>query len=141
MKYVSIILILLLSACGFLSDESAIVGTWKGDNPIDGIMVFHKNGKYEIFKRDGSPIIEESSTLTATWEVVNEVEPHQLYITIEVDGKSERMPFGIYKIEGKKLILRQPNVYERTYGGFSVGISRVEMPKDFSGVLSVFTKI
>ena len=74
------------------------------------------------------------------YEAVTEIEPHQLYLIMSVDGKSERIPFGIYKTEGNKMIIRPPTEYHRTLGGFDMGVSRYEIPKDFSGIVEVYER-
>ena len=76
------------------------------------------------------------------WETITEIEPHQIYITFHTkDKKPERFPFGIYKIVNNKLIIRGVRTFYYSYGGIKMGVSRYEMPKDFSGILRVFIKV
>jgi hypothetical protein len=53
---------------------------------------------------------------------------------------SIRIPMGIYKIVGDKLIIGEVIEYHRYYGGFDMGVSRYEFPKDFSGSLKEYQK-
>ena len=62
-------------------------------------------------------------------------------MNMEFGKKHVRTPLGIYKIKNNKLILRQPITFHRTLGGISMGGSRYEMPKDFSGVLKIFNRL
>lgn len=140
------ILVLMLLCLLFVvsctkSAENELVGEWKGQQDEDGIMVFHKNGMFEGFDKDKASLFEGKQKPSMTWEAITEVEPHQIYIILKAEGKVERMPLGIYKIENGKLILRQPTTYHRTIGGLDMGVSRYEMPKDFSGILQVFERI
>ena len=87
------------------------------------------------------PILENDEGVSIKYEAIAEIEPYQLYIIMSTDEKYQRTPFGIYKIEGNKLIIRQPIEYHRTLGGFNLGVSRYEIPKDFNGVVEVFEKL
>jgi hypothetical protein len=131
-----------LASCDSSTNDVNIAGKWKGQNNEDGIMIFHKNGMFEILNKEGkSPFASELKKLSITWEAITEVEPHQVYITMTSEDKTERVPLGIYKIENRKLILREPITYHRTLGGLDMGISRYEIPKDFSGIIKVFERI
>ncbi len=141
MRIILLTLSLLLSACDLGTSSGDITGRWKGQDEKDGIMVFNKDGSFEILDANGLPLIKSEPKPVVTWETITEVEPFQLYITTSVGNETERIPLGIYKIENGKLILRGPITYYRTIGGFSMGVSRYEIPTDFSGVLQVFKKI
>jgi len=123
-------------------NKNPLIGTWKG---------LTANGTYEhiIFKENGSiEILDEEMTnpysgkgISLSYEAINEVTPHQLYITMKFQGKSERIPLGIYKIKNEKMVLREPIEYHKSIGGFDLGVSRYEMPKDFSGIIKTYEKI
>ncbi len=132
---------LLLFSSNAVGESKSIIGSWVGTSTEDGILVFHNSGKMEIFSSTGEPLVDKPPIPTITWEAIEEVIPNQLYMTIEADGKKMRRPLGIYKIVNGKLILREPIEYHRSFGGFDLGVSRYEIPKDFSGVLKVFKKI
>ncbi len=145
--FVLILLTIVLTSCDFSTNDDNIVGKWKGQNEEDGIMIFYKNGIFEILDKDGKSVFVGDSVFdgeskpSMTWEAITEVEPHQVYITMTIGDKIERIPLGIYKIENNKLILRNPIEYHRTIGGLDMGISRYEIPKDFSGIVTVFERI
>ena len=141
MRYMSLFFILALVSCGWISESDDITGKWRGQQAKDGTMIFYKNGKFDLLDKDGNPVFSEEPKPTMTWEVITEVEPHQAYITMSVGDKTERFPLGIYKIEKNKLILREPTTYIRTLGGIDMGVSRYEMPKDFSGIVKIFVKV
>lgn len=133
---------IVLTSCDFSTNDDNIAGKWKGQNEEDGIMIFYKNGTFEVLDKDGKPVFDGESKPSMTWEAITEVEPHQLYITMTIgDREPERSPMGIYKIENNKLILRDPIEYHRAIGGFDMGVSRYEIPKDFSGIVKVFNRI
>jgi hypothetical protein len=140
------ILVLILLTIGLVSCDSKtngdnIAGKWKGRNDEDGTMIFHKNGMFDILDKNGESPFDGEPKPSITWEAITEVEPHQVYITMTAGDKTERIPLGIYKIENNKLILSEPITYHRTLGGIDMGISRYEMPKDFSGIVKVFERI
>ncbi len=145
--FVLILLTIVLTSCDFSTNDDNIAGKWKGQNEEDGIMIFYKNGTFEVLDKDGKsvfvgePVFDGESKPSMTWEAITEIEPHQLYITMTIGDKSERIPWGIYKIENNKLILREPIEYHRTIGGLDMGVSRYEIPKDFSGIVTVFERI
>ncbi len=61
-KFLAIIL-LLLASCSSPADSNSIIGKWSGNNPDDGTMIFHKNGKFEVFdKNSQSPFEAERQT-------------------------------------------------------------------------------
>jgi len=130
-----------LTSCDSSTNGDNIAGKWKGQNDEDGIMIFYKNGVFDILNKDGKSVFEGEPKPTMTWEAITEVEPHQLYITMTAGNKTERRPLGIYKIKNGKLILSEPMTYHRTLGGLDLGISRYEIPKDFSGIVKVFERM
>jgi hypothetical protein len=130
-----------LVSCGWVSDGNNITGKWRGQEAENGTMIFYKNGKFDILNKDEKSVFSNEPKPTITWKVVTEVEPHQVYITMSVGDKTERIPLGIYKIENNKLILRETTTYIRTLGGIDMGVSRYEMPKDFSGIVKVFERV
>ena len=136
-----ILLTIVLASCDSSTNGDNIAGKWKGKNNEDGIMIFHKNGMFEILNKEGKSPFDSEAKPSITWEAITEVEPHQVYITMTAEDKTERIPLGIYKIENRKLILREPITYHRTLGGLDMGISRYEIPKDFSGIVKVFERI
>lgn len=145
MKYVTVIIVaavVVFIANAFLGSNSAsIVGTWRGQDPEDGIMTFHKDGTFEAMDANGT--VQELDGAFFTYDIIDEVEPHQLYLTLisTHDEINERFPVGIYKIENDRLIMRQVITYDRYIGGISVGTSRYEIPEDFSGELDIFERI
>jgi hypothetical protein len=141
MKHILLILLLFISACGIGTNTNDLTGRWKGQDDKDGIMVFNKDGSFEALDSNGQSLLNVGPNPLITWEIITEVEPFQLYITIIVDGKTERIPIGIYKIKNGKLILCEPLTFYRSIDGINMGVSRYEMPNDFSGVLHVFKKL
>jgi hypothetical protein len=127
-------------ACNLDFLAPSIEGRWVGNNPSDGVLIFHKDGKFEILNSEGVVVFNDPLTSSVTWESVKETNPHQLYINIIHNKESKRIPFGIYKIENGKLILRAAIIFTRNIGGISLGISRYEMPKDFSDVVNVYVR-
>lgn len=141
MRYMFLFFSFALASCGWVSDGNNITGKWRGQEAEDGTMIFYKNGKFDLLSKDGKSAFSNEPKPTITWKVVTEVKPHQVYITMSVGDKTERIPLGIYKIENNKLILREPTTYIRTLGGIDMGVSRYEMPKDFSGIVKVFERV
>ncbi len=135
-----ILLTLALTSCERPPAGDTIVGKWKGRQTEDGIMVFHANGTFDMLYEDKASVFDYETKPNMTWEAITEVEPYQVYITMKAKDKTQRMPLGIYKIENNKLILRQPTEIHRTLGGFDMGVSRYEIPKDFSGIVQVFER-
>jgi len=82
----------------------------------------------------------DASTSVPKWQAVTEIEPHQLYALAEMENEVRRIPIGIYKIEGDRLILRRVQTFQRTVGGLPFGEPRYEMPTDFSGVVEVLSR-
>lgn len=143
MKRIIIIpfLLLFLPSCALLSSKDSLVGKWEGKNPEDGILEFKINGEINLFDKNGRSAFTEKEVKKVSYENVTEVTPHQIYLNFSVNEKTERIPFGIYKIENEKLIIRDPIEYHRTLGGFDMGVSRYEIPKDFNGIIRVFKRI
>ena len=125
----------MLTACFGGSDS--LIGTWYNESE-GGYLVFSKSGQFEMLGPDGTSVTPEGAS--STYEAVSEVTPYQLYLRFDIDGKSERFPLGIYKIENGKLILREAAEIHRSLGGFDMGVVRYEMPSDFSGVVKVFER-
>jgi hypothetical protein len=117
-----------------------ITGKWRGTNPADGILEFQKNGTLLMTDHAGKTFGADSD-IKVTWEVVDEVSPPQIYAIATSREQSVRMPLGIYKVENGKLIIRSTKDYYNTIGGIPLGLSRQEMPTDFSGVVSVYERI
>lgn len=140
MRIILFILAISLSACDLIPSSSDVTGKWKSEGESE-IMIFHKNNSFELIDANGKSMIDKSSGAKATWQAITEVTPHQLYVKIETDKKSKKIPLGIYKVSNGKLILRPPKTFHNTIGGMSLGISRYEMPTDFNGVLNVYTKM
>jgi|TARA_B100001964_G_C14011981_1_gene499762 hypothetical protein len=139
MKYLLLVFSLAFASHAWGGDNN-IIGKWQGQNTKDGVMIFYENGKLDLLSKDGKPAFSGKSAPTITWEAIIEVIPHQLYINMSHKDRRERIPLGIYKIVKNKLILREPITYHRTMGGFDMGVSRYEIPKDFSGILKVFKR-
>ena len=139
--FASLFLSIGLASCDSSPNADNISGKWEGQNDEDGIIVFHKNGIFEILNKEGKSAFDGELKPSMTWEAITEVEPHQVYITMTAADKTERIPLGIYKIKNGKLIIREPITYHRTLGGFDMGISRYEIPKDFSGIVTVYERM
>jgi hypothetical protein len=138
--FVALLMVLCfyLAGCeGSLSEE--IVGTWVGKNEADGTMTFHSNGVFELLSKDGGETGD--ADMKVTWEVVDEIQPAHLYISVELNEKVHRVPLGIFTIEGGDLILRQPKEYKRHIGFMPIGNIRYEMPTDFAGIVNVYQKV
>ena len=143
MRLKSIILFsIFIIACSGSSSSDNLIGTWRGIEDGKFIyLIFKRNGDLEMLDHNRKPISEDDENISTKYEAITEIEPHQLYIIMSTAENYQRTPFGIYKIEGNKLIIRQPIEYHRTLGGFDLGVSRYETPKDFNGVVEVFEKL
>lgn len=104
-------------------------------------LILKKNGALEILDHNRESFVEIGADVSIKHEAVTEIEPHQLYIIMITKAGSRRLPSGMYKVAGNKLIIRRDAEYRRTIGGIPVGPSRDEMPKDFNGVVEVFEKL
>ncbi len=132
-RIILIVSILILTSCNFLGDP--LIGTWQ-INPPNGdseFITFTESGFMMTFTG--------GKTMMLDYEAITEVEPHQLYVILEDGEKSERLPLGIYKIEGKKMIFKESIEYHKAIGLIDMGTSRYEMPKDFSGTIKIYEKI
>jgi len=123
-----------------------LVGTWRSTTGQEEYLVFAKDGVFDMMDSSRESLqskmqSEYDGELQWKYEIVTEVEPHQLYNVLTVDDRSEKMPMGIFKVEGNKLIIRQSTEIHRTLGGFDMGVLRYEIPEDFSGVLNVYEKV
>jgi len=141
LKLVVVSTLLLAVSCARDEDGNSIVGRWKNTGSDGEVMVFWEDGSFDVLNEQGRSVIRETPEATGTWEAIVEVEPHQLYVTLTTDGNSVRFPFGIYRIVGEKLIIRQSTEVHKSLGGFDMGIVRYEMPEDFSGVTDTFIRI
>ena len=142
MKKAIFIFLIFITTCGFIDFNQPIIGKWKGNNPKDGILVFKKNGEFNVIDENGKSVFEPTdSKVTIKYEILTELEPNQLYLNFFNENETHRVPFGIFKIEKGKLFLRESIEYHRTLGGIDIGVSRYEMPKDFSGIIKVFDKL
>ena len=140
-KILIFLIIILLSSCTLFKSDETIIGKWIGFNSEDGIIEFKENGVLLIFDKNGKSVFSKEEIKNISYEAINEVIPHQIYLNMSENGKTEIIPFGIYKIENDKLIIRDPIEYHRTLGGFDMGVSRYEIPKDFNGFVRVFKKV
>lgn len=113
----------------------SIRGKWKliSDTGYSEYLEFLEGGKLSI--------LDGKEEMTYRYETIEEVTPHQLYCIVKDNEQTIRYPWGIYKIVNNKLIIRSIIEYHRSLGGFDMGISRYEIPKDFSGVLNVYERI
>ena len=139
MRIAPILLAVTLAACDYLPSSTDVTGRWLSENN-DGSLVFHSDGSFELLDKDGNSMLHTSSDAQARWQAVTEVSPHQLYILAENGDRTEKIPLGIYKIENGKLVIRAPTTYHNTLAGISLGVSRYEMPSDFSGIVDVYSK-
>lgn len=108
-------------------EKGLIGGTWQSSTPIG-------DKEYLTFSAEGLLSITDGmgSSMEAPYETTELVEPYQLYIYLEYEGKNERLPLGIYKVEGDTMLFRDVIEIHRAIGFIDVGVSRYEMPKDFS---------
>jgi hypothetical protein len=144
MKFIlALIIFFTTSTCIFGSDDE-IIGTWEGKNPIDGVLIFREDFSFELKEKIEDP---KSDMGNVEWYTNTEVKPNQLYLRININGEIKGRPMGIFKIKKKwllgkdELIIKSPKTYNKSLGGFDMGFSRYEMPKDFSGFISVYLKI
>jgi hypothetical protein len=127
MKLITKVLIFLtLIGCTSKNDESDIVGMWDRIGAND-TLIFYKDGTIE-----GMP--------NTRYELISSILPKQIYLVgKDSNGESIRVPMGIYKITGDKLVLAYAKFYERALSGITLGdISKIEMPKDFSDSTEVY---
>ncbi|MCG8616717.1 MAG: hypothetical protein MI802_10910 [Desulfobacterales bacterium] len=139
-RFLWMLTLLFLAACS-QDNLGTIHGKWAGVDPKDGIIVFHPDGRFESFTRDGASLFGESTQLTATWQSLDHEVPRQLFLKISYPAKTETVPLGIYRIKGHKLIIREPLTHHRTLGGVKLETARYEMPNDFSGELTIFKRL
>lgn len=115
---------------------------WKNNNDY---IHFQTDGSIEFLKWTWgtvSKIIEDiTENKKLTYEVVETVIPHQMYLRTELSNKLIRIPFWIYKIEEDKLIFKYSNEIHKTIWVIDMWISRVELPTNFIGELDVWTKV
>lgn len=134
---------LFLAGCtnfeNLLTSKDPLLGTWSNSSK-DEYLVFKDNNIIEILD-ENMENVSPNENISTKYESITEIEPYQLYVTVEFEGKIERMPLGIYKIENRKLIIGKPFEYHRTIGVIDVGVSRYEIPKDFSGIVTTYEKI
>lgn len=135
-----LVLFALLAACDLPVTSRGLSGIWMSESGQE-TMVFHPDGRLQILDANGRSAFASTPKLRVQWQAVTEVEPNHLYMVVQLDDRKEKLPIGIFRLDGDTLVIRQATTYERTIGGFSVGISRHEMPKDFSGVVEVFKRV
>ena len=73
------LLTLFLASCGGLPDGDNIVGKWRGQNDEDGLMIFLKDGQFDVLDNNENSVFNDGQKSIITWEIITEVEPHQLY--------------------------------------------------------------
>jgi len=120
MRTFLLILLFIVGCNGAFNSSREIYGTWQNTGTSGDTITFNRDGTL--------------SGARGKFDLVNSVEPKQIYMIVDHDGELKRYPFGIYDIKGDKLIIGVATVYEKTYGGISFGgVTRSEFPKDFSG--------
>ena len=128
-------------SCNPFADSNSIIGHWQGVALEDGVMVFHSNGKMELLDAEKKSIFDDEESLEITWESIEELTPKQLYLVMKAGDKSERIAIGIYKVEKGQLFLGVPIAYQGSVDGVELGVTRYEMPKDFTGTVKVYNEI
>ncbi len=102
--------------------NTSIFGKWRSTGVSNETLTFKSDGTI-------------SEIADVKYEVITSVTPSQIYFsTTGRKGEVIRVPMGIYKIQGNKMVIAYAKHFERTLNGIPFGgISRVEIPKDFSG--------
>ncbi|MCB1197192.1 MAG: hypothetical protein KDK51_02375 [Deltaproteobacteria bacterium] len=145
MKRYKILLLLISFSFLFSCQRNSLVGKWCNTSAPYECLVFNKDGSFDILEKGNISLVknldeENNKKSIVKYENIPEVSPKQLYSVVEIGEKIERTPLGIYKIEGKKLIVGQVVTYYNTISMIPIGVSRYEMPKDFTGELVVYIK-
>jgi len=143
-KLIPLMAAIVITACTLTNDS--LVGRWESTNMPPEYLVFGSYNSFDVQEKNGTSLQEEMTAqqqgyVGLSYETVTEIEPHQLYMVMSAGGSSWKEPIGIYKIEGNKLILRRVTEFHRTLGGFDMGVSRVEMPEDFNGVVETYIRV
>jgi len=128
------------------ASTNTLVGSWsRQTGTIGEFLTFEEDGNFITISIDSSnnstDVMPDHGESKILYEIVDEVDPHQLYLVLTGQKRSERIPFGIYKIENGKLIIRSVNEIHRSLGRFDMGVVRYEIPTDFNGVLSVYQRM
>ena len=111
-------------------NTNPLLGTWKGATPSgDDQYINFLDEKNLVF-------IDDNGSSNVEYETITEVEPNQLYIYIQGSAGKQRIPFGIFKIEGDTLLWRDSI---ETYRD-SQSLPDFEMPTDFSQNLIKFSR-
>ena len=142
--HIAVLASVILTSCSFGSNS--LVGKWESTNQPPEYLIFNADDSFDVQEEDGTSLqaqmtAEQQGYVGLSYEAITEIEPYQLYMVMHAGGSSWKEPIGIYKVEGNKLILRRVTEFHRTLGGFDMGVSRVEMPKDFSGVVETYIRV
>lgn len=139
--------IALLLLVGFLissivyASDSRLIGGWIADDESHA-HIFYENGKYDMVMQDGSLLSKTGAGANLEWQAITEVIPHQIYMIARANGKVEKVPLGIYKFSGSdKLIMRHSQSRSQRMMGYVVGDVEFRIPTDFSGNLTIYTKL
>ena len=118
-----------LVACG-----PGLEGTWSGNENVGQPITvqFRADGHLEM----STPDLDSSEFDGATfeYEVLNEVDPKQLYwVLVLGDSVRHRAPLGIYKIENGRLVVCMVQSSQPVIGLIPFGKPSFEWPSGFSG--------
>ena len=116
--------------------QPPLEGSWSGyDSSGEALsLTFGLNQSFTMVDGDGDTVaLPEGASMS--YDVLNEVFPRQLYWVFEMgDTLRRREPLGIYKIEGRRLIICNVKVTQQTMGGiFPIGEPNYTWPTDFAG--------
>lgn len=141
---IAVLASIILTSCTVGNDS--LIGKWESTNIPAEYLVFGSDNGFDVQEENGTSLqekmtAEQQGYVGLSYEAVTEIEPHQLYMVMHAGGTSWKEPIGIYKVEGNKLILRRVAEFHRTLGGFDMGVSRVEMPQDFGGVVETYLRV
>lgn len=95
-----LVMVLVLTLCSCASPEKAIVGTWKSQNTVLGVVT---ETKY-VFNEDGTGTMTNIIDIGFTYAFVDE----KLVITTETLGIQSSTEYT-YQFDGSKLTLRNDN--------------------------------
>ncbi len=110
--------------------ENPLLGTWRAANDNGSYQyIDFQDEKYLIF-------YDDESYKEVEYEVITSTAPNQLYIYIQTSSGLQRIPFGIYKIQGDTFIWRD------SIEAYSNGndLPDFEMPDDFSQDVTNFKR-
>lgn len=101
------------------------------------------NWKIELYKSEWENIskIMKLNNFNISYEILKEVNPHQLYLTFSSGSKKERIPFWIYKIENNKLIISQAKEFHKYIWLMDMWVSRYQLPTDFAWNPDIYYKV